>query len=86
MSFARSRLTAQGQISIPARVRRKLGLGPGSVIEWEEHGDTLIVRKAGRFNWQDIRNTLFPEGPPATPPLPTREAITQAIRRRHARR
>jgi AbrB family looped-hinge helix DNA binding protein len=32
--IAESRVTAQGQISIPAEVRRRLGVGPGSVIEW----------------------------------------------------
>jgi len=26
-----SKLTAQGQVSVPAEVRRRLGLGPGSV-------------------------------------------------------
>lgn len=85
MSIARSRLTSQGQISVPAEVRRKLGLGPGSVLEWEEHGDALLVRKAGRHTWQDIRQALFPEGPPAGPPVPAREAVRKYIRKRHAR-
>jgi len=35
MVLAESKLTAQGQISVPAEVRRKLGLGPGSVLEWD---------------------------------------------------
>ncbi|PYP88846.1 MAG: hypothetical protein DMF61_05625 [Blastocatellia bacterium AA13] len=35
MVLAQSKLTAQGQISVPAEVRRKLGLGPGSVLEWD---------------------------------------------------
>ena len=45
MAIAHSKLTAQGQISVPARVRRKLGIGPGSVLEWDEDGDRVIVRK-----------------------------------------
>jgi AbrB family looped-hinge helix DNA binding protein len=28
-----TRLTAQGQITVPAAVRRKLGVGPGSTLE-----------------------------------------------------
>lgn len=32
MIIARSKLTAQGQISIPAEVRQRLGLTPGSVV------------------------------------------------------
>jgi len=39
MALARSRLTAQGQISVPAEIRRKLGVGPGSVLEWHEEGE-----------------------------------------------
>ena len=31
MALAHSKLTAQGQISVPATIRRKLGIGPGSV-------------------------------------------------------
>ena len=31
MTIARSKLTAQGQISVPAEVRRRLGVVPGSV-------------------------------------------------------
>src|ERR1035441_9357945 len=30
MAIAHSKLTAQGQISVPVDVRRKLGIGPGS--------------------------------------------------------
>src|SRR5580692_5638103 len=38
MAIARSKVTAQGQISVPMDVRRKLGVGPGSVLEWDEDG------------------------------------------------
>ena len=31
MSDATSRITAQGQTSVPAEIRRRLGVGPGSV-------------------------------------------------------
>ncbi len=59
MAIARSKLTAQGQISVPAEVRRKLGVGPGSILEWEEDGNQIVVRRAGRFNSEDIHRTLF---------------------------
>ena len=59
MAIARSKLTAQGQISVPADVRRKLGVGPGSVLEWEEDGNRIVVRRAGRFNSEDIHRMLF---------------------------
>jgi AbrB family looped-hinge helix DNA binding protein len=34
MPIAKSKVTAQGQISVPAEVRKKLGIGPGSTLEW----------------------------------------------------
>jgi AbrB family looped-hinge helix DNA binding protein len=44
MALAQSKVTAQGQISVPAEVRQKLGIGPGSVLEWDEEGDSVVVR------------------------------------------
>ena len=43
------------QISVPVDVRRKLGIGPGSVLEWEEEGNKIVVRRAGRFSSEDIQ-------------------------------
>jgi AbrB family looped-hinge helix DNA binding protein len=59
MAIARSKITAQGQISVPAEVRRKLGIGPGSVLEWEDDGNQIVVRRAGRFSSEDIHRMLF---------------------------
>ena len=64
MALAQSKVTAQGQISVPAELRRKLGIGPGSVLEWEEKGDAVIVRKAGRYSSEDIHRAIFPKGTP----------------------
>jgi AbrB family looped-hinge helix DNA binding protein len=61
MAIAHSKVTAQGQISVPVDVRRKLGIGPGSVLEWEEDGNKMIVRRAGRFSSADIHDALFGE-------------------------
>ena len=38
MALAQSKVTAQGQISVPLEVRRRLGIGPGSILEWDEEG------------------------------------------------
>jgi AbrB family looped-hinge helix DNA binding protein len=64
MAIAQSKIAAQGQTSVPAEVRRKLGLGPGSVLEWHEHDGGVVVRRAGRFSSSDIHQTLFPKGAP----------------------
>jgi AbrB family looped-hinge helix DNA binding protein len=49
MTIAQSKVTAQGQISVPAEVRKKLGVGPGSLLEWAEQNDQVVVRRAGRY-------------------------------------
>ncbi len=62
MPISSSKLTSQGQISVPAEVRRKLGLVPGSVIEWVEEGGKVVVRPAGKFSSKDIHEAVFPNG------------------------
>jgi len=61
MALAHSKVTAQGQISVPAGVRRKLGIGPGSILEWDEDGERIVVRRSVRFTSQDIHRALFPK-------------------------
>ncbi len=87
MTIARSRLTSQGQVSIPAEIRRRLGLGPGSVIEWDETQDGIVVRRAGRYSFGDMRAVLFPDGPGRARSLDDLKAGIRAhVRGRHARR
>jgi antitoxin PrlF len=64
MALAHSKITAQGQISVPAEIRRKLGVGPGSTLEWDEEGGKIVVRRAGKYTFEDIHKVLFPDGPP----------------------
>ena len=87
MPIARSRLTSQGQVSVPAEVRRKLGVAAGSLLEWDEDGDQIVVRRAGQYSSEDVHRTLFPEGPPKAQTLDElKEGLRQYIRKKHARR
>lgn len=87
MALARSRLTAQGQISVPVDVRRKLGIGPGSVLEWDADGDKIVVRRSGRFTFEDLHQVLFPkQAPKALTVDDMKEGIRQRMRERYARR
>ena len=61
MPLAQSKLTAQGQISVPAEVRKKLGVGPGSILEWDESNDQIVVRKAERRTSVNVHEALFDE-------------------------
>lgn len=86
MPLAHSKLTAQGQISVPAKVRQRLGVGPGSVLEWDEEGDKVFVRKAGRYSSEDVHRALFARTPKARTVGEMKEGIRRHIKRRHARR
>ena len=86
MPLAHSKLTAQGQISVPARVREKLGVGPGSVLEWDDDGEQIVVRRAGRFSSEEVHRAVF-----AAPPRPRtirelKEGVRQHVKRRRAGR
>lgn len=86
MVITRSRLTAQGQVSVPAEVRRKLGIGPGSLLEWTQEGDTIVVRRSGTYTSEEIQRAIFGETPPARQSLRTmKEGIRAHVRARHAR-
>jgi AbrB family looped-hinge helix DNA binding protein len=41
------RLTTKGQVTIPIDIRERLGLGPGSIVEFEVRGDDVVLRKPG---------------------------------------
>jgi len=87
MAIAVSKLTAQGQISVPAEIRRKLGVGPGSVLEWHEEDDQVIVRRAGQYSSADVHTALFSHGKGKPKrPVDTKDGIRKYIRKRHARR
>ncbi len=87
MAIARSKITSQGQISVPADVRKRLGVGPGSTIEWDEDGDQIVVRRVGKYTSLDIHKVLFPDGPPKRLSLKQiKEALGRGIAERYARR
>jgi AbrB family looped-hinge helix DNA binding protein len=85
MSRPQSKVTAQGQISVPAEIRRKLGIGPGSILEWEEEGEQVVVRRVGKYSFEDIRRAIFPERPKTRTLEELKDAIAQHIKEKHAR-
>jgi bifunctional DNA-binding transcriptional regulator/antitoxin component of YhaV-PrlF toxin-antitoxin module len=67
-------------------VRQRLGVGPGSVLEWDEAGDQVIVRKAGRYSSDDVHRALFAKTPRRRSFADMKAGIRQYIKKRHARR
>jgi AbrB family looped-hinge helix DNA binding protein len=41
-----AKITSKGQVTIPKKVREKLGVEPGETLSFEEQGDVIVVRKA----------------------------------------
>lgn len=86
MTIAYSKLTAQGQISIPTEVRRRLGIGPGSLLEWDEEGEKIVVRRAGRYTSEDVHRALFPKSAKPRTLEEMKEGVRRYMKGRHARR
>lgn len=42
----RSRMTSKGQVTVPADLRRELGLEPGDQVEFIQENGSIQVRKA----------------------------------------
>jgi len=85
MPLAYSKLTAQGQISVPAEVRRKLGAGPGSVLEWDAEGEKIVVRRAGRYTFEEVHRALFATRPKRRTLRELKEGVRKYVQGRHAR-
>lgn len=87
MALAQSKVTAQGQISVPAEVRRKLGIGPGSVLEWKEDGERVFIERSGRYTSEDIHRALFPHGVSKSRTVEEmKEGVRRYMRKRYASR
>jgi AbrB family looped-hinge helix DNA binding protein len=86
MAKGHSRITAQGQVSVPAPIRRKLGVGPGAVLEWDAEGDQVIVRRVGRYSFADVHAALFARPPRRRSLDDLRTGIAREMKRRHAKR
>lgn len=81
----KSKLTAQAQVSVPAAVRRRLGLNPGSMMVWEDAGDYVIVRRLGAHSSAAIHDALFERKPARKSLKDLKAGIAANVRKRHAR-
>ncbi len=72
---------------MPSAVRKKLGVGPGSLLEWEARDDHVILRRAGWHTSEEIHAALFgSETPEPRSDKDLKEGIRKHIRKRHASR
>lgn len=80
-----SRLTAQGQVSVPALVREGFGLSAGSVLEWSTEDDVITVRRVGRHTSADVHAAMFGRAPRARTLEELKESIARHMRSKRAR-
>ena len=85
MVITHSKLTDKGAM-IPTEILQRLGAGPGSVLEWEEDEEKIVVRRACRYTSEDIHRALFPTPPKAHTVKEMKDGIRQHIKERYARR
>ena len=63
-----------------------MGIGPGTVLEWNLEGDRLLIRRVGRYRSTDVHRALFPTSPRSHSLAELKEGVQEYVRRRHARR
>ena len=84
MQKVQTKLTSQGQVSVPAAVRKFLHLIPGSALVWAQEGDRIVVERAKRHATAEVHQALFAEATPA--PAKTLAELEQGTRQRVQRR
>ena len=80
-----SKITSQGQISIPVSIRQKLGLRPGSKVEWLQRGDEVSIRRASKYTSQEIHDALFDTPAPPRTVKQMDDGIRAHLLKKHAR-
>jgi antitoxin PrlF len=83
-----SKLTSQGQVSVPASVRAALGVQPGAFIRWTIEGGKVSVQREARYTNEDLRAALFGDEVLVEPKTleQLKDGIAQYIRQKHGRR
>ncbi len=61
-----AKITSKGQITLPAELRVKLGLLPGSRVSFEEQSDGSFVIRRKTRDVRELRGILQYDGPPVT--------------------
>ncbi len=91
MIQAQTKLTSQCQVSVPASVRRLLGLAPGSTLQWQELDGRIVVQRAVQHDTLAAHQALFgTTDTDCVKPAPKTLAelklgLTKHIKTRHAR-
>lgn len=87
----RAKISSKGQLVLPKAVRDAFGLGPGSEVEIESVGDTIVLRPHSRkarrkYTIDEVAGFLKYDGPPVTIEDMERGIVEEARRMWNAER
>lgn len=82
----RTKLTSQGQVSVPAAIRHILALTPGTAIVWTHDNGRISVQRAVKSTTEDIHQALFGGAHHAKPKTlqELKQGIETYIKNKHA--
>lgn len=81
-----TKLTSQGQVSVPAAIRHLLALTPGTAIVWTHDNGHIRVQRAVKHTTQDIHKALFGDTHHVEPKTlrELKQGIATYIKNKHA--
>lgn len=89
---ARAKISSKGQLVLPKVIRDSHGLGPGSEVDIESAGDTIILRPHVRkplvrrtYSLDEVAGMLKYDGPPVSIRDMDRAVEEEFRRRWHAK-
>ncbi len=88
MLHIQTKMTSQGQVSVPAAIRQLLALTPGSTLVWTQEEGRVTVHRAVRHSTSEVHQALFAEVAPETAPktlAELKQGVRQHMKNRHAR-
>ena len=83
-----TKLSSQGQVSVPAAIRHILALTPGAAIVWTHDNGRITVQRAVRHTTEDAHNALFGNESYTIAPKSLqdlKQGIKQHMKQKHAR-
>ncbi len=81
-----TKLTSQGQVSVPAAIRHILALTPGAAIVWTQDNGRITVQRAVRHTTEDAHDALFGTDKTVAPKTlrQLKQGIKTYIKNKHA--
>jgi antitoxin PrlF len=83
-----TKLTSQGQVSVPAAIRHILALTPGASIVWTQDDGRVTVQRAVKHTTEDAHKALFGDEDTTLAPKSLqdlKQSIAEYIKQKHAR-